>query len=100
HGPESVGAPRCVTTAKLWDDLDRGPQNRVAARAFLAARLLDLFVGDWDRHAAQWRWARLDEGDARLWRPIPRDRDQAFSKLDGLLPWLAPFYFLDLVGCG
>jgi len=98
--PEFGGATRVVTTAKLWEYLDRGPENRVDARAFLAARLLDLFVGDWDRHAAQWRWARLDEGDARLWRPIPRDRDQAFSKLDGLLPWLAHFYFLDLVGFG
>jgi len=98
--PEFGGATRVVTTAKLWEYLDRGPEDRVDARAFLAARLLDLFVGDWDRHAGQWRWARLDEGDAHLWRPIPRDRDQAFSKLDGLLPWLAHFYFPDLVGFG
>lgn len=98
---EPFGGPtRVITTAKLWEYLDRDPENRVDARAFLAARLLDLYVGDWDRHAGQWRWARLDEGDARLWRPIPRDRDQAFSKLDGLLPWLAHFYLLDLVGFG
>ena len=98
--PEFGGASRVITTAKLWEYLDRGPENRVDARAFLAARLLDLYVGDWDRHAGQWRWARFDEGDARLWRPIPRDRDQAFSKLDGLLPWFAHFYLLDLVGFG
>ncbi len=96
--PDFGGATRVVTTAKLWEYLDRGPENRVDARAFLAARLLDVYVGDWDRHAAQWRWAPFDEGDTRLWRPIPRDRDQAFSKLDGLLPWLAHYYFLDLVG--
>src|SRR5216683_1566588 len=98
--PEFGGATRVVTTAKLWESVDRGPENRVDARAFLAARLLDVYVGDWDRHAGQWRWAQRDEGDARLWRPIPRDRDQAFSKLDGLLPWLAHFYFLDVVGFG
>jgi len=98
--PEFGGATRVVTTAKLWEYLDRGPEDRVDARAFLAVRLLDLFVGDWDRHAGQWRWAQREEGAARLWRPIPRDRDQAFSKLDGLLPWLAHFYFLDVVGFG
>jgi len=98
--PELGGATRVVTTAKLWEYLDRGPEHRVDARAFLVARLLDLYIGDWDRHAGQWRWARFDEGGVRWWRPIPRDRDQAFSRLDGFLPWLAHFYFLDLVGFG
>jgi hypothetical protein len=43
-------------------------------------------IGDWDRHNDQWRWARMksDEQDCYLYRPIPRDRDQPFSKFDGL----------------
>src|SRR2546425_1710669 len=35
------------------------------------------------RSPDQWRWARFDEGGVHVWRPIPRDRDQAFSRLDG-----------------
>src|SRR5439155_1649161 len=37
---------------------------------------------------------------ARVWRPIPRDRDQAFSRLDGFLPWLARYYHPDVVSFG
>ena len=54
----------------------------------LRNRLFDMIIGDWDRHDDQWRWARFDKEDGdgdthRLYRPIPRDRDQAFSKYDG-----------------
>lgn len=53
------------------------------SEAFLRARLLDLLIGDWDRHYRQWRWARMP-GQSRL-QPIPEDRDQAFSHYDGLV---------------
>lgn len=45
-----------------------------------------MLVGDWDRHQDQWRWAQFDQpnGD-KLYRPIPRDRDQVFSNFDGAL---------------
>src|SRR6058998_427968 len=94
------GAEKIVGTAKLWDRLTRDSRDRVDSRAFLAARLMDVFVGDWDRHPDQWRWARFDEGAVHVWRPIPRDRDQAFSRLDGVLPGLARYYYPDLVGFG
>src|SRR6266576_2233956 len=54
----------------------------------------------WDRHPDQWRWARFDEDPIHVWRPIPRDRDQAFSRLDGLLPRIARYYHPDIVGFG
>ena len=94
------GAEKIASTQKLWERLTRDSRERVDSRAFLAARLLDVFVGDWDRHPDQWRWARFDQGDLHVWRPIPRDRDQAFSRLDGVLPGLARYYFPDLVGFG
>src|SRR5690606_2747961 len=41
---------------------------------------------DWDRHQDQWKWAQFDAGNGeKLFRPIPRDRDQAFSNFDGAL---------------
>ena len=54
----------------------------------LRSRLFDLFIHDWDRHDDQWRWAKIEENGETVFRPIPRDRDQAFYKFDGLVPWL------------
>lgn len=66
---------------KIEDD----PEDRADPRAFLTARLMDLFVGDWDRHWDQWRWARFDEGGVHWWRPIPRDRDNGFNDQRGMV---------------
>lgn len=96
--PGFAGAADLAGTAKLFDLLEDDPAHRVDARAFLAARLMDLYIGDWDRHQDQWQWARFDEGRWRWWRPIPRDRDQAFSRLDGVLLWIAGYYLPQLVG--
>ena len=60
-----------------------GPEGLVESRAYLRARLLDLLIGDWDRHHKQWRWARIPGLDGL--QPIPEDRDQAFSAYDGLV---------------
>ena len=69
---------------EVWPDMvDASPSNRVDARAYLRARLLDMLIGDWDRHQRQWGWARV-RGQPLL-QPVPEDRDQAFSKFDGAL---------------
>ena len=49
--------------------------------AYLKARLFDMMIGDWDRHTDQWRWVRIKdkENDKIIYKPVPRDRDQAFS---------------------
>ena len=60
--------------------------SRVDERAFLKARLFDTWIGDWDRHEDQWVWAAFRENGQIVFRPIPRDRDQAFAKLDGVVP--------------
>ncbi len=78
-----------VDSDELIDSLNAGPENQVDARAFLRARLMDQMMGDWDRHRDQWKWAAVERGDRTVWRPIPRDRDQAFVRYDGLLLKLA-----------
>jgi len=52
----------------------------------LKARLLDMLIGDWDRHADQWRWGEIDANNEKYYYAIPRDRDQAFFWTNGLLP--------------
>src|SRR5256886_9592876 len=86
-----AGAERIASPQKVWDHLTADSRHRVDSRALLAARLVDVLVGDWDRHPEQWRWARFDEAGVHVWRPIPRDRDQAFSRLAGLLHWIARY---------
>ena len=84
-GPSFAGAEDVVNTEDLLEKLEEEPWIRVDTRAFLTARLLDFYVGDWDRHEDQWRWALLGKGDSTRWHPIPRDRDYAFVRYDGLL---------------
>ena len=80
-----AGALEVVGSDKLLLALEKDPAVRVDARAFLAARLTDVFLGDWDRHRDQWRWALVEGAAGRRWLPIPRDRDQAFVRFDGFL---------------
>ncbi|ANE49187.1 BamA/TamA family outer membrane protein [Flavisolibacter tropicus] len=74
-----------ISTDKLFSILKEDPYARVDQPAFVRARLFDMLVGDWGRHEDQWRWARFDSGKYSLYRPIPRDRDQTFTKFDGVL---------------
>ncbi len=60
----------------------------------LKSRLFDLLIHDWDRHDDQWRWASFEIGDSTLYRPIPRDRDQAFYKFEGLIPWYVSTFLI------
>ncbi len=60
----------------------------------LKSRLFDMWVHDWDRHDDQWRWATFEEEDKTIYRPIPRDRDQAFYKFEGIIPWYASAFII------
>jgi hypothetical protein len=85
EGASFAGATEVISSEKLLKRLEHGPNDLVDARAFLSARLVDLFLGDWDRHQDQWRWARFGDAKPRIWVAIPRDRDQAFARYDGFL---------------
>lgn len=93
-GPEGPAsrwgrATEIIDSDTLLARMDRTPDERVDTRAFLTARLFDLLIGDWDRHAGQWVWARFGTALPHRWVPIPLDRDQAFVKYDGILLTLA-----------
>lgn len=62
-------------------------KNRVDARSYLRARLMDILLADFDRHYEQWKWGKMPEnGDsAETYYAIPKDRDQALFNSDGLL---------------
>ncbi len=81
--PGTFSATEIINGAELWKRMDEGPSTRPDSRAFLRARLVDILVGDWDRHRGQWRWAKCTNSE--LWQPIPEDRDQAFVRFEGLI---------------
>jgi hypothetical protein len=88
--PGLAGADRIVETAEFLDSLQSGYGERFDDRGYLAVRLVDILLGDWDRHAGQYRWARFPSpGGGHLWRVLPRDRDYAFVDYDGLGPRIA-----------
>ena len=84
-------------TLKMLERVTEDNDNIVDTVEFFRARLLDMFLGDWDRHEDQWRWLDEKKGNGRKYLAIPRDRDQALYRNEGLIPslasrkWLAPF---------
>jgi len=84
-----------INTEKLFAKLLSDADKQVDQHSFLKIRFLDMLVNDWDRHPDQWVWAvyKYKKGNAR-YVPFARDRDQAFSKTDGVClyflsrPWV------------
>jgi len=95
---ETKGPRRVISPTALFRRIDKSPDHRVDALAFLRARLMDMFLGDRDRHRDQFRWATFGEKQhPTFWQPISRDHDEAFVQLDGLSLDLARFYFPPLI---
>ncbi len=93
-------ADKVFGSYKLFNKFKKKNSFRIDANEYLKARLLDIYMGDWDRHYDQWRWAQFDLPDKKkIARPIPRDRDQAFCSYDGLIPWIATLAIPQIEHC-
>src|SRR5688572_5878194 len=92
--PDSV--KKGSDTEELVEKLVEDNDNEVDQHALLKARILDMFIMDFDRHEDQWQWGAVDKDKGKLYYPIPRDRDQAFFINRGLIPgiikwpWVVP----------
>ena len=95
--PGFEGVTEVVSAQKVREEMDEDQDHRIDQRAYLRARLFDVLIGDWDRHADQWRWAAFEPGEldstltgdeatrGKVYQPIPRDRDFAFYGFGGLV---------------
>jgi len=85
--PDSIkkGEDSYDVAVKLKEDND----DNIDQRAVLRARILDLFIMDFDRHEDQWQWGAIDKDKGKTYFPIPRDRDQAFFINEGVVPGMA-----------
>jgi hypothetical protein len=86
---EPPGVKKTDNTDELFVKMENDNDDHVDQEAVLKARLLDMFVMDFDRHEGQWLWATRDTGKGKLYYPIPKDRDQVFFVNQGLLPRIA-----------
>lgn len=66
-------------------------KDQVDQNKLVRARLLDVLLGDFDRHSDQWRFTEYKDEATGIskWGVIPRDRDQAMIKVDGAILKLA-----------
>lgn len=78
-----------IGTEKLFEKITEDSRHRIDQLLYVRSRLFDMLIGDWGRHEDQWRWAAVKEEGITIYRPIPRDRDQAYTKFDGLFIALA-----------
>jgi len=86
------GAKKSINTPELIEKLAKNHEHVVDQNYVLRARMFDLLIGDWDRHDDQWRWGIYEDDHhpgKKVYRAIPRDRDQAFFKNDGFLNYIA-----------
>ncbi|MGI9629202.1 MAG: BamA/TamA family outer membrane protein [Longimicrobiales bacterium] len=90
-GPDGTagfaGSERIEGSDEFFELMEDNPRHAVDAVELLKSRLVDILVGDRDRSKNNYLWARFDDParEGNIWRPIPRDRDQALVEFDGLL---------------
>ena len=88
----SVGNPKdVISSIDLLRKIDGDIDHRVDQSLMARSRLFDMLIGDWDRHSDQWRWAAIEPEDkqGKIYEPIPRDRDVALMRLNGIFPNIA-----------
>lgn len=87
---------KIISTLDVAEKITKNHKHDVDHAWVVRSKLFDMLIKDWDRHDDQWRWATFEEEEGKFYRPIPRDRDQAFAKYDGfLMPFVGainPFY--------
>ena len=78
---------KILDTKNLQELKEEHPEEvSIDKNAFVKARLFDMLIGDWDRHAKQWGWVVKKEGENFKAIPLAGDRDNAFFNLGGVIP--------------
>lgn len=81
---------KIISTFDMIKAIQSDESKIVDETEFIKARLFDMLIGDADRHQDQWRWLEFKENGKKVYKPLPRDRDLAFSRMsDGFIPKVA-----------
>src|SRR5215203_5078522 len=91
---EPDGVVDTDNTEKSQKKVEEDNDTRFDQKKVLRARLLDLFLGDWDRHEDQWRWLEIKTDSQHIYEPFPRDRDKVYYTTSGLFPKYLSYQYL------
>ena len=83
--PGFADSRKIKSADSFLDDVEASRVHRLNERELFAVRLVDFLVNDNDRTTDNMRFARYGTDSAYTWRPLPRDRDRAFSDAGGWL---------------
>ncbi len=89
------GADKVVSSYEMLIDLRKSHKNKIDKEAYAKARLMDMYIGDWDRHEDNWKWAMFKKNGRHIYKPIPKDRDHTFSHWTGLIPSVADMVIMN-----
>ncbi len=79
-------AEKVYSTIDVLEKLQKDHDHKIDQPLTLRSRMFDILIGDFDRHDDQWRWLRFkNEDDVKIYKPVPKDRDQAFSRYGGVM---------------
>ncbi|RPD48511.1 hypothetical protein DNI29_07800 [Hymenobacter sediminis] len=87
--PGFGGADDVRRSFSFFRQLYKDNDNRIDAVNLGRARAFDMLVADFGKHEDNWKWAGYKDGKKTVYKPIPRDRDQSFTKWNGVLTYLA-----------
>ena len=76
---------KVIGTDEVILKLAKDEKYKIDEKSWIKVRLFDMLIGDWDRHHDQWKFEEKKENGKVIYSPIPKDRDQAFTKYDGLI---------------
>jgi hypothetical protein len=98
--PIAGNADEIENTEKILEKFAKDTKYRMDQKELLKVRLFDMMINDFDRHEDNWNWAKFSQRDPlgekdsiTKYKAFAKDRDQALSKVDGLLmhfiamPW-------------
>lgn len=92
-GRSNFGDPKkIISSLDLFRKMEGSEKHKIDEHAYVRARLFDMILGDWDRHQDQWRWSMVEKNGEKIYKPIPRDRDQVFSNYDGFLMRMITYF--------
>lgn len=83
---KDLGKPIAIlTTDEVMKNLHKDEKYIIDEPSYIKARLFDMLIGDWNKKSDQWRWGEYKVDGKIVYKPIPGNRDQAFTKYDGAL---------------
>lgn len=87
------GKPDKITTTKnLYENIISDDVYKIDEKTYIKSRLFDMLLGDWNSYPDQWNWAAFEKAGDTLYKPIPKNRNQAFPSYGGKLMSLLLYF--------